>query len=128
MLTVRFETGKACTDAMKALGLEGDPDGSNFVMYDGSFPKALMRTHIDLSGEPTLRIDLVAFADGLEEGDKKFFLHAMFFKFREGTPILIRAAKDEALKPFGFEEDGDGMRLYSGDIDLYYNCGGRLNG
>lgn len=127
MLTVRFETGDACQNAYKALGLAQDPVGSNFVMYDGKTPVALMRTHID-AGVPSLCIDTVKFADGTDAQDKLFFLHAMFFKFREGTPILIRSAVDERLKPFGFVEKDGVMELYSGEIDLYYNCGGRRNG
>lgn len=114
--------------AYRALGLAEPPTGANFVMYDGADPVAVMCTHLSVHDEPALNIDLIRFADGLDDGDKKFFLHAMFFKFREGTPILIRACKDDALRPFGFEDDGDMMRLYSGDIDLYYNCGGKLHG
>lgn len=127
MLTVRFETGDACQNAYEAIGIDGQPHGSNFVMYDGDVPVALMRTHIDAS-VPALNIDLVKFADGVDAQDRLFFLHAMFFKFREGTPILIRAAVDERLKPFGFEQKDGIMELYSGEIDLYYNCGGRRNG
>ena len=125
MLTVRFETDEACEAAYKALGIREAPVGSNFVMYDEATPVALMRTHIRLDGSPTLCIDRLEFADGVEDGDKKFFLHAMFFKFREGTPIMIEAAADERLIPFGFEEKDGKMRLYSGEIDLYYNCGGK---
>ena len=125
MLTVRFETDDACAAAYGALGIEGTPVGSNFVMYDGDMPVALMRTRILTDGAPTLRIDLLEFKEGVEEGDKKFFLHAMFFKFREGTPIMIEADVDERLRPFGFEEKDGKMRLYSGEINLYYNCGGK---
>ena len=125
MLTVRFETNEACVAAYRALGIEEDPVGSNFVMYDEATPVAIMRTHIRTSGDPTLCIDLLRFAKDVEEGDRKFFLHAMFFKFREGTPIMIEADVDERLRPFGFEEKEGKMRLYSGEIDLYYNCGGK---
>ena len=128
MLIVRFELGDACQKAYDALGVEGIPQGSNFVMYDEAVPVALMRTHIDVAKEPALIIDLVKFADGVDVGDKKFFLHAMFFKFREGTPILIKTAADEMFAPFGFEEKDGEMQLYSGEINLYYNCGGKRNG
>lgn len=128
MLTVRFETKDACETAMRALGVEGKPEGANFVMYEDGAPKAIMRTHFEAEGEHALIIDFVKFADGVDEGDKKFFLHAMFFKFREGAPVLLRADADKMLEPFGFERKGDKFELYSGDINLYYNCGGRLNG
>lgn len=128
MLTVRFGIGKACEEAYSALGIAERQSGADFVMYDGETPVAIMHTHIDVSSEPALHIDFVKYADGVEEGDKKFFLHAMFFKFREGAPILIQAAPDDSLKPFGFEEVDGQMRLYSGEINLYYNCGGRSDG
>ena len=114
---------------MAALSLEGEPQGSNFVMYDEDAPVALMRTHIEFDAEPALVIDGVYFKNEVSAEDRKLFLHAMFFKLREGTPIMIKADDSDELKPFGFEKSEDGRaQLFSGDINLYYNCGGKRNG
>ena len=129
MLTVRFESLSALAEIYSALMIEEEPCGSNFVMYDGADPVALMRVRIDPADEPVAVIDKVAFKEGVDEGDRTFFYHAMFFKLREGTPIKIRAAYvDDYLVRFGFQERAGGMEIYSQDINLYYNCGGKFNG
>ncbi len=133
MLTVRFESGEQCKRAYEALGEEGEPCGANFVMYDDGAFAALMRAHFEGEDGRTLFIDSLRFRDGLEDGDKKFFLHAMFFKFREGAGVKIATRIDDrdiisALVPFGFKDAGGVYEINSGDINLYYNCGGRQNG
>lgn len=125
MLTVRFEDSVAASGIYKTLGVEGEPFGSNFVMYDEATPVALWRMKIELEDEPVGIIESIVFADGVEEGDKTFFLHAMFFKLIEGTPIKLRIpeVKPEFAK-FGFEDKGGCMEVYSMNVNLHYGCGG----
>lgn len=126
MLTVRFEDIAAARGIYRVLGIEGEPHGSNFVMYDEETPVALWRMSIKLEEQPVGVIEDIVFADGVEEGDRLFFLHAMFFKLIEGTPLLLRI---EGVKPefakFGFEERDGRMEVYSKDVNLHYACGGR---
>ena len=129
MLTVRFEQEERAARAYEELGLSEPVRGANFVMYDGVAPAALMRMSVRAGEVPTATVDKILFKDGLDEGDKKFFLHAMFFKLREGSPIKLRLDFfDSDYLVFGFEERDGGMEIFSGDINLYYNCGGRRNG
>lgn len=129
MLTVRFEDIAAAGGICRILGIEGEPHGSNFVMYDGDMPVALWRMSIAVEDEPVGVIENIVFADGVEEGDKLFFLHAMFFKLIEGAPLLLRinGIKPEFVK-FGFEEKDGCMEIHSKNIDLHYACGGRKRG
>ena len=124
MLTVRFESGIDLRRIYGVLGVEGEPFGSNFVMYDEDTPVALWRMRITVEGEPIGLISDIIFVDGVEEDDKTFFLHAMFFKLIEGAPIRLRIA---GIKPefekFGFEEKDGNMEAFSKDINLHYMCG-----
>ena len=126
MLTVRFESGEDLRRIYEILGVDGEPFGSNFVMYDEAEPVALWRMRIVLDGEPVGVIDDIIFLDSVEEGDRTFFLHAMFFKLIEGAPIKLRL---EGVKPefakFGFEEVDGNMEAYSKEINLHYMCGNR---
>lgn len=125
MLTVRFISVADVKNVYDLLGVEGEPFGSNFVMFDGDTPVALWRMKVVAEREPVGIIRDIVFVDGVEDGDKTFFLHAMFFKLTEGAPIKLRI---EGIKPefkkFGFEEvDGD-METFSENINLHYMCGG----
>lgn len=135
MLVVRFESGERLGEIYKALGVAAEPEGSNFVMFEvHAIPEgdadvgaavALWRMRVSADGRGD--IELIRFKDGLDEGDKLFFLHAIMFKLREGSPILLETREyGDLLERFGFERDDDGcFRLYSGEINLYYNCGGQ---
>ena len=124
MLTVRFENNSDAVKIYRVLGVEGEPFGSNFVMYDEKTPVALWRMRIAIEDEPVGLIEKIHFADGVEEGDRTFFLHAMFFKLGEGAPIRLRI---EGIKPefekFGFVEADGNMEAYSNEINLHYGCG-----
>lgn len=126
MLTVRFENAVEVARVYAILGVEGEPTGSNFVMYDEDTPVALWRMRITIEDEPVGLIERIVFADGVEEGDKTFFLHAMFFKLIEGAPIKLRI---EGIKPefekFGFKITDGNMEAISKDINLHYMCGGK---
>lgn len=124
MLTVRFENIDGVKDVYRALGVEGEPFGSNFVMYDGDKPAALWRMKIALEDEPVGIVEKVRFLDGVEEGDRLFFVHAMFFKLIEGAPIKLRfAGIIPELERFGFKRIGGNMEAYSNEINLHYMCG-----
>ena len=129
MLTVRFENNSDAQEIYRILGVEGEPFGSNFVMYDEKTPVALWRMRIVVEDEPVGVIEKIFFADGVEEGDKTFFLHAMFFKLIEGAPIKLRI---EGIKPefekFGFAAVNGNMEAYSSEINLHYMCGGLHKG
>ncbi len=124
MLTVKFLSASEVAPIYKTLGIDGEPFGSNFVMYDETTPAALMRLTLKNEGKGTVGvIEDIVFADGLEEGDKTFFLHAMFFKFREGAPIRLRISGErKEFEKFGFELVGGNMEINSNEINLYYNC------
>ena len=126
MLTVRYEDYAVAREIYRTLGIEEEPFGSNFVMYDGEAPAALWRMTISAESEPVGVIDSIVFADGVEEGDKTFFLHAMFFKLIEGAPILLRipSVKPE-FERFGFKEKDGCMEVYSRNENLHYMCGGK---
>lgn len=124
MLTVKFISANEAEEIYLALGLTEAPFGSNFVMYDEARPVALWRMEIDAEHEPTGVIEKIFFADGVDDGDKTFFLHAMFFKLIEGAPIKLRI---NGIKPefekFGFKAVHGNMEAYSKDINLHYMCG-----
>lgn len=123
MLTVRFETDLSAI--YRTLGIEGEPFGSNFVMYDGDKPVALWRMKIVLEDMPVGVIESVRFLDTVDEDDRTFFMHAMFFKLSEGSPIRLRVEgeRDEYRK-FGFQPVDGNMEINSTDINLHYRCGG----
>lgn len=124
MLTVKFILANEAEEIYRALGLTEAPIGCNFVMYDEARPVALWRMKIEAEDEPTGVIEKIIFADGVDDGDKTFFLHAMFFKLIDGAPIKLRinGAKPEFEK-FGFKNVGGNMEAYSKDINLHYMCG-----
>ncbi len=126
MLTVKFVTGEELEDVYKVLHVQGSPFGANFVMFEGEAPRAIVTLSVGVEECPVATIKRLQFADGIEEGDKLFFMHAIMFKLKEGSPVLIKADKGlEYLAKFGFEEGEDGMlQILSEDINLYYNCGG----
>ena len=129
MLTVRFENNSDVKEIYRVLGVEGEPFGSNFVMYDEKTPVALWRMKIVIEDEPVGVIEKIFFLDSVEEGDRTFFKHAMFFKLIEGAPIKLRI---EGVKPefekFGFKSVDGNMEAYSKDINLHYMCGGLHKG
>lgn len=126
MLTVKF-IGSDYSDApYAALKVERLENHSDFFMFDEDEPVAIFRIHISLEDEPVGVIDLVRFKDSVAEEDRIFFYHAMMFELREGCPIKLRmACEDKYLLKFGFEKVGENFEIYSRDINLYYNCGGR---
>jgi len=124
MLTVKFLSVSEVAPIYNTLRVDGEPFGSNFVMYDETTPVALMRLTLKAEGGETVGvIENIVFADGVEEGDKTFFLHAMFFKFREGAPLRLRIPGErKEFEKFGFEFINGNMEINSNDINLYYNC------
>lgn len=127
MLTVRFiPEGEELDGICAELGLEEEPYGSNFIMFDEQTPVALWRMTVCIEDEPVGVIRQIYFKDGVDEDDRVFFLHVMMYKLRDGSPIKLRYSGDiERMKRFGFEDRGEYMEIYSGDINLYYNCGGK---
>lgn len=126
MLTVKYENLLAAADIYRLLGLEEKPYGANFFMYDEDRPVALWRMRVVSEDEAVGVIEKIFFADGVDEEDKTFFMHAMFFKLIEGAPIRLRLPTvDKQFEKFGFEEKDGCMEAYSKDINLYYRCGGR---
>lgn len=124
MLTVRFENNSEMVEIFKVFGIDNEPAGTNFVMYDEKTPVAYWQMHIEIDSEPVAVIDKIFFLEGVEEGDKKFFIHAIFFKLIEGTPIKIRVKGiDNSYKQYGFEEVNGNMEVYSKNINLHYMCG-----
>jgi len=124
MLTVRFENNSDCISIYKQISLNDEVSGTNFVMYDEQTPVAVFKMHIVLEDQPVAVIDRIFFKDGVEEGDKIFFKHAIFFKLIEGTPILIRIEGiNEEFKKYGFVENNGNMEVISKEINLHYMCG-----
>lgn len=129
MLTVKFLSGgQERLRALAALDIEGEPYGSDFVMYDGDAPVALWRMRIAFEDIPVGVIDRICFLDSVEEDDRVFFMHVMMFKLRDSSPLRLRyesGDEGERLKKFGFVETDKGLEINSEDINLFYNCGGR---
>ncbi len=126
MLTVKYEDSRAAADIYKTLGLEEKPSGANFFMYDGDKPVALWNMSVEVEDEPVGVIRRIYFADGVDEEDRTFFMHAMFFKLMEGAPVKLRVPEaDESFAKFGFAEKNGCMEAYSKDINLHYRCGGK---
>lgn len=126
MLTVKFVNNSEAADIYRVLGVEGEPFGSNFVMYDEAAPVALWRMKIVLEDEPVGVIERIFFLDGVDSGDRTFFLHAMFFKLIDGAPIKLRVeGVRREFEKFGFKEVDGNMEAYSKDVNLHYMCGGR---
>lgn len=95
-------------------------------MYDESSPVALWRMTVKVESEPVGVIDKIFFSDGVEDGDRTFFLHAMFFKLIEGAPLTLRIAGERReFEKFGFRYADGNMEVYSKDVNLHYMCGGR---
>ncbi len=127
MLTVKYAEGSVATDIYKVLGLQEECVGANFVMYDEKEPVALWRMKILFEEKPIGLVDRVVFKDGVEDGDKLFFVHAMFFKLIEGAPMTIRVGGvHNELERFGFEVVDGNMEVYSKDINLHYMCASKI--
>ncbi len=125
MLTIKYLALNEVAQEYCALGIKDEPLGANFVMYDDDVPVALWRMQVIKEEEWIADVDKVYFVDGVEDGDKLFFTHAMFFKLIEGTPILVRfKGKREELSRFGFEEVDGNMIINSSKINLHYMCKG----
>lgn len=123
MLTVKYAEGSVATDIYKVLGMPEECTGANFVMYDEKEPVAVWRMKILFEEKPVGLVDRVFFKEGVEDGDKLFFVHAMFFKLIEGAPMTIRVCgAHNELERFGFKEVDGNMEVYSKDINLHYMC------
>lgn len=125
MLTIKYRALDEVAVDYGEMGLQQKPFGANFVMYDDGIPKALWRMTVSVDIQPVADVEKVYFSSDVEEGDKLFFVHAMFFKLIEGAPVLIRfKGRHDELIRFGFEEiDGD-MVISSKNINLHYGCKG----
>lgn len=124
MLTVRYETNQDCKKIYEILGVNEEVIGTNFIMYDVDAPVALFRIRLQNEEEPVAIIDKIHFLDSVEEGDKTFFIHAIFYKLIDGAPIKLRILGiKEEYKKFGFEEVNGNMEIISKDINLHYMCG-----
>lgn len=127
MLTVKYAEGGVAKDIYRALGMQEDCDGANFVMYDEGDPVAVWRMKILFEEKPVGLVDRIVFKDGVEDGDKLFFVHAMFFKLIEGAPMTIRfCGVRHELERFGFEERDGNMEVYSKNINLHYMCASKI--
>ena len=124
MLTVRFENNNNMVQIFEVLCVKKIPCGTNFVMYDENNPVAYWQMHIELSPSPVAVIDEIFFKEDVEDGDKKFFVHAIFYKLIEGAPLQVRInGLHNELKKFGFVEINGNMEVYSKNINLHYMCG-----
>lgn len=124
MLTVRFENNLGCKEIYKILGVSDEVSGTNFFMYDENNPVALFRMHFVTEGEIVGIIDKIHFLDSVEEGDRVFFKHAIFFKLIEGAPVKLRIIGiDREFEKYGFKEVNGNMEINTKDINLHYMCG-----
>lgn len=121
MLTLAYAQDNTLTDAYAVLGLDLPPVGCNFLFLDDGRVVGLIRLCFD----DCAVIDLVKFKDGVEIGDKTFFIHAIFYKLKIGAPVrlAIKGLHDE-LKPYGFVEGGEGMSVMTNEINLHGSCKG----
>lgn len=127
MLTVKYVEGSVATDIYRVLGIQEECSGANFVMYDEKEPVAVWRMKILFEEKPVGLVDRVFFKEGVEDGDKLFFVHAMFFKLIEGAPMTIRVlGTHNELERFGFKEVDGNMEVYSKDINLHYMCSSKI--
>ena len=63
--------------------------------------------------------------DGVEMGDKLFFIHAMFYKFSLGAPTEIRfKGERKELKLYGFTFKDGYTTAITTDINLHGYCKG----
>lgn len=125
MLTVRYEDNGVLKPLYKKLGLSEEPFGTNFVMYDEAESVAVWRMRLDTDGEPVGIIDRIAFADTVDEQDRLFFVHTVFFKLIEGAPLRLRMiGVHRELERFGFCETDGNMEIFSKNINLHYMCRG----
>lgn len=123
MLTLAYaQENTVLTDAYDVLGIDLPPVGCNFLFLDDGKTVGLIR----IKFEDCAVVDLVRFADGVEIGDKIFFIHAIFYKLKIGAPVrLYVRGTHEELKPYGFVEDGEGMSVITSEINLHGNCKGK---
>lgn len=123
MLTLAYaQDVNSLTNAYALLGVEDSPVGCNFLFLDDGEVVGLMR----IKFEDCAVVDLVRFANGVEIGDKIFFIHAILYKLKIGAPVrLFVRGLHEELKPYGFVEDGDGMSIVTNEINLHGNCKGK---
>lgn len=127
MLTVKYAEDSVAKDIYRVLDIKNECSGANFVMYDEGEPVALWRMKILFEDKPIGLVDKVVFKEGVEDGDKLFFVHAMFFKLIEGAPMTIRVSGvHKELERFGFENVDGNMEIYSKNINLHYMCGSKI--
>ncbi len=125
MLTIKYRNLDEVLVDYAVLKLEDVPNGANFVMYDGDAPVALWRMSVSVDATPCATVEKVYFLESVEEGDKLFFVHAIFFKLIEGAPLMIKFnGVHDTLKRFGFEEIDGNMVILSKNINLHYRCMG----
>lgn len=124
MLTLAYaQDYEYLQETYSVLGIALPPVGCNFLYLDDGKAVGLIRL-IFVDGVAT--VDTVKFADGVEDGDKLFFIHATFYKLKIGAPVRLKfRGRHEELKPYGFEIDGEDTSVITSEINLHGNCKGK---
>ncbi len=123
MLTLAYaQDSEYLRETYSSLGIALPPVGCNFLYLDDGKAVGLIR----LIFEDCAVVDLIKFADGVEDGDKTFFVHATFYKLKIGAPVKLKfRGRHEELKPYGFEIDGEDTSVITSEINLHGNCKGK---
>lgn len=123
MLTLSFELNPdKLQKAYETLSLNEAVSGANFLFFDETDVVGLMRTAIVGT---TVVVNKVVFLNGVEDGDKEFFVRSMFFKFINAAPAVIAFhGEHKELESFGFVFDGEYMKILSSNINLHNCCQG----
>ena len=122
MLTLSYVYAKDELDKIySSISPDEAVEGANFVFLDDGNPVGYMRVKIDTG----ILVDAVRFLDGVEIGDKLFFIHAMFYKFSRGAPTEIRfKGERKELKLYGFTFKDGYTTAITTDINLHGYCKG----
>lgn len=123
MLTLKLVTNnEEAKSVYSALGLENNANGILFVFLDDEKVVGFARNILQADGSALL--DEIYFVDGLEFGDKDFFLRSVLYKY-QGASVLLKLEGDhKELYKFGFVYENGYTSIWSKDINLHGGCSG----
>ena len=120
MLTLKLVTDKnEISNLYKDFSIEDNANGVHFLFLDDEKPIGFIRFILK---DNYALIDRIYYVDGVEEGDKDFFLRSTLFKFQDASILLKLEGDQKDFYKFGFVYEDGYTQIWSPNINLHGGC------
>ena len=120
MLTLKLAIDlNEISELYKDFGLEDTANGVHFLFLDDEKIVGFVRFIIE---QNYALIDKIYYKDGVEEGDKDFFLRSTLFKFQDASILLKLKGDQKDFYKFGFVYEDGYTQIWSPNINLHGGC------